>query len=235
MLTSIFDNQGFWIGRYEAGMLNEESRTSTDESIEGLVAFSQPNLIPINNVTPAQAQTLAKKVSNGDNTSSLLFGIQWDLTLKYIEEKTVAKAPESEKNSVRNQIRNEITSNSTSWGNYSNSEFILKSGKYNTYKNGVLSLWKSYETEDNEFVDVNHKKLVKNPGSGIMVTTGAYVRCNIYDLAGNLSEFTLESDGNGTAFSRGGLFFFPGNIMNVSAKLSPARGDAITGFRVAIY
>ena len=43
----------------------------------------EKDLYPYTNVTLSQAERLAERVSVGDYTSSLMFGIQWDLTLKF--------------------------------------------------------------------------------------------------------------------------------------------------------
>ena len=48
------------------------------------------NAYPYNYVTCSQAQTLASNMEHGDRTTSLMFGVQWDLTLKYLEKKGVS-------------------------------------------------------------------------------------------------------------------------------------------------
>lgn len=46
------------------------------------------SVYPYTYVTCSQAQTLASKLSTGKSyTSSLMFGVQWDLVLKHIETK----------------------------------------------------------------------------------------------------------------------------------------------------
>lgn len=240
MLTSIFDNQGFWIGRYEAGMIGINGRANENEPIDELIPLSKPDLIPITYVTCAQAQKLANKVYSGEYHSNLLFGIQWNLAIKYIEEKTVAKADVSQKTKVRNTIKNEITSNSTNWGNYSNSSFIINKGRYKVFKQWEsFSSWVPYETEDGINVGVGHKKLPAEMGNGILLTTGGIgiSKINLYDIAGNVCEYTFENDGSGRIFARGGMFVIPGNMINSSAKMgtSNTTSSLYYGFRVAIY
>ena len=87
MLSSVYTNGGFWIGRYEAGVSDTTPRTASVE-ITGLEAKSQPDMYPFNYVTCSQAQTLASAMStDSSKTSSLMFGIQWDLVCKYLEGK----------------------------------------------------------------------------------------------------------------------------------------------------
>ncbi len=105
--------EDFWIGRYEAGIEGSitdltKSRTMPTphqqksyqllEQIKAeklsttINAFAKSNksknAIPYNWVTCSEAQSLAKEMTpNSNYTSSLMFGIQWDLVCKYLEEK----------------------------------------------------------------------------------------------------------------------------------------------------
>ena len=107
MLSSVYTNKGFWISRYEIGdstaTLKNETRTA-NSGVNG-EAVSKPNQIPYNYITCSQAQNLAKGISADSNkTSSLLFGIQWDLTCKFLEQNSdLTKA--------------DIKTDSTNWGN----------------------------------------------------------------------------------------------------------------------
>ena len=49
-------------------------------------------MYPYTYVTGTQAKKLAEQVESGNCTSNLMFGIQWDLVLKFIEEKIVEQA-----------------------------------------------------------------------------------------------------------------------------------------------
>ena len=116
MLKSVYENEGFWIGQYEMG--TETLRTSKDAELTAPVC--KEGAYPYNFVTYKQAQEKASKmVTSGDYTSSLIFGIQWNLVLKYIETK--AKWDTSK-----------LNSDSTEWGNYQNAEFTVTKGKYST-------------------------------------------------------------------------------------------------------
>ena len=85
MLKSIYQNGGFYVGKYEAGIENK-ARTSLDTEPTETPVIKQ-NAYPYNYVTCSQAQTLASNMESGNYNSSLMFGVQWDLMLKYLETK----------------------------------------------------------------------------------------------------------------------------------------------------
>ena len=242
MLKSVYENGGFWIGRYEAGITT--NRTSKDEEIT-VAPLSKAGTVenavyPYTYVTCSQAQTLASKLSTGKSyTSSLMFGVQWDLVMKHIEVKEGTDATKLA------AIQKALRSDSTSWGNYRDASFTINRGKYADYKNNTLSTtWTPYnQTTSNNFVDSNSVKQVQSSsGNGILLTTGASDACqkmNIYDLAGNVSEWTLEytADTDIPCAIRGG------NCGN-SGSDTPAsrRGDCYTtnshcgnGFRSSLF
>ena len=79
-------------------MKTEANRTnSSDSLIEPPV--SKDGLNDYNYVTVSQAQNLANNLNIENKTSSLMFGIQWDLMLKYIEKST---ANEEENKNILN-------------------------------------------------------------------------------------------------------------------------------------
>ena len=168
MLSSIYENKGFYIARYEAGIegsdtnisLARKERTAiTSDSPE---AVSKKDMIPYNYVYCSDAQQLASGMATGGKTSSLLFGIQWDLTCKFLEEKTDLTLAD-------------IKTNSEGWGNYSGKTFTINSANAKKY-----STWGAISGEKT---------------GNVLLTTGAteYTnRMNIYDFAGNELEWTLE-------------------------------------------
>ena len=72
MLRSVYQNGGFWVGRYEAG--SYEDRTTNTEDFT--TPLSKKNVYPYNWITRTQAKILAEKVDTGSCNSSLMFGIQ---------------------------------------------------------------------------------------------------------------------------------------------------------------
>ena len=181
MLKSVYTNGGFWIGRYEAGISDSNVRTEHINITEDDRAETKPNKIPYNYVTRDEAQILATKMNYENCTSSLIFGIQWDLMLKYIETKNET-------------LKSNLISDSTTIGNYYNSEFALSRGKFAQY--GALSNWYAYNSEEKAgLVSGNKKKSQSLWSNGILLTTGASDKTklqNIYDIAGNVYEWTLE-------------------------------------------
>ena len=196
MLKSVYENGGFYVGRYEAGIT--ENRTSdTDKNTDG--KYIMPSTAPVSKadaypytwVTRTQAQNLASNVNSGTKTSSLMFGVQWDLVLTFISKDT-AKITSTD----------DLTSNSTKIGNYSDSTFQLsQTGKYATMSNWSLSsTWNPTTTSTTNFVDSSRNKIAQSSkGNGILVTTGTSEKnkvMNIYDIAGNVWEWTLEKTSN---------------------------------------
>ena len=240
MLKSVYENGGFWIGRYEAGITT--NRTSKDEEITAAPlskAGTVENAVyPYTYVTCSQAQTLASQLSTGKSyTSSLMFGVQWDLVLKHIEVKEVAKG------TALATIQSALRSDSRDWGNYRDASFTINRGKYAKY--GALTTWYNYNTALANYVTLENgisKKVSASPSSNsILLTTGASDTCqkmNIYDLAGNVFEWTLEYTAN-TDFlcaDRGG-YYSGGSLTPASYRnyiRTTVSGDPV-GFRSSLF
>ena len=131
MLKSVYTNGGFWIGRYEAGIT--DSRSSRLEPNSSPTPLSQSDKEPYTYVYCSDAQILAERVATEDEnnedseiyTSSLMFGIQWDLVCKFLEES-------AEWDITTHEASWYINTNSSSWGNYkpnSGSGSRMKTGK----------------------------------------------------------------------------------------------------------
>ena len=242
MLKSVYTNGGFWIGRYEAGLEGDTPRTSYTEISASDKAVVKQNKIPYNYVKRDEAQELATRMNYNGCTSSLIFGIQWDLTLKYIEEKTVELAEEVNKDTVRADIKNKLTSKSTEIGNYYNSAFTLNRGKYAKF--GALSNWFDYNYNSESTKNLVAESQKKEQGSyknGILLTTGATEATNlqnIYDIAGNVSEWTLEfySNGRPCVYS-GGSCCDDGSVYPAECRdynVTSIYSDLV-GFRVGLW
>ena len=183
MLSSVFTNGGFWIGRYEAGiegttgaLIEEDTtitsliRTNSSNRIDSSSpkAISQKDAIPYNYVYCNEAQMLANDMSSESNrTSSLMFGIQWSLVCKFLEGKDGLTSTD-------------INSNSMTWGNYSESTTTITSANAKQMK--CYETWKAI-TEGSTISSLT------------LISTGSSnntKRMNIYDFAGNECELTLE-------------------------------------------
>ena len=191
MLKSVYENGGFYIGKYEVG--TETLRTSSGANLTTPVI--KEGAYPYNYVTNKQAQEKSKELATGGKTSSLMFGIQWDLVLKHIENK-------------QGKTQSELKNDSTTWGNHKDATFEITKGKYS------IDYGKT-------FTEVNGK--YTKPASGVLLTTGATERnstLNIYDLAGNEWEWTLEKSTGADYPSvyRGGFYYSRGGYSPVSDR-----------------
>lgn len=221
MLKSIYQNGGFYISRYEIG--TDQKRTSSGASIVGVEAVSQPNKYPLNYVTCSQAQTLATGFApeGGSRTSSLLFGVQWDLVLKYIESKAVLQGTSASK------IQEQLKQSSNSWGNYYNSKYEITNAN-TQYSLNSGSVW-------------NYAPYSKNSAGKVFLTSGSntiFSKQNIFDFAGNVWEWTLENTNNdaNVCVPRGGSFEdTTENKANYRGNTYASFSYYGVGFRVAIY
>ena len=163
-----------------------------------------------------------------------MFGVQWDLVLAFMSKDT-AKITSTD----------DLTSNSTTIGNYRDSEFQLRqTGKYATMSDWTLSsTWNPSTTATTNFVDSSKNKLAQSDGNGILVTTGTSEKnkvMNIYDVAGNVGEWTLEKAASirnpcacrGGDFSSAGLDFPAAGRISVSRDVS---SNGFVGFRVSLF
>ena len=228
MLKSVYENGGFWIGRYEAGIENGKNpRTSYVEIKDDDRAVVKANMYPYNYITRDEAQILATRMNYDGCISSLIYGLQWDLVLKYTETKGAA-------------TNVNLTTDSTKIGNYYNSELKLNRGKFAQY--GELSNWFDYNSEKKkELVTGSKKKVQDSYSNAMLLTTGATEDTNlqnIYDIAGNVWEWTLEmSDTIGPCVARGGCYRDSG-----LSKTTKERGADNTinsydylGFRIVLW
>ena len=243
MLKSVYENGGFYVGRYEAGIeiTGTNRMSNTDKNSDG--KYTMPSTAPVTKadaypytyVTRTQAQNLASNVNSGTKTSSLMFGVQWDLVLAFMSKDT-----------TKITSTDDLTQNSTTRGNYSDSIFQLsQTGKYATLSNGTLSsTWNLSTITTTNFVDSSRYKIAQSSsnGKGILVTTGTSEKnkvMNIYDIAGNVYEWTLEktSRTNLLCASRGGCFYDAGFHYPAAYRASFSAGYSFNclGFRVSLF
>ena len=214
MLKSVYENGGFYIGKYEAGTFDNPV-TSNDN--KGREAVIQEGAYPYNYVTCKQAQEISEGLATGGRTGSLMFGIQWDLVLKYIENKS-------------GKTISELKEDSKNWGNYKDATFEVTKGAYSIdYGATYTQVNKTYLKQELE----------------VFFTTGATERnstLNIYDLAGNVFEWTLEKSISNNEHTD--LCAYRGGYSYVAGSACPAfnrRNDNTSfnnygiGFRPALW
>ena len=223
MLKYVYNYGGFWIGRYEAGIdgsITDLSNARTSSSSRIVIgtspkAISQKDAIPYNYITCSEAQKLANEMTPDSNyRTSLLFGIQWDLTCKFLEVKSDLNVED-------------INSASGVWGNYANkARRITSDGAKQTKDTNIA--WKTIMTS--------------KPALTLLLSTGASDEnkmINIYDFAGNEWECTLEkSDSHGEYFTiRGGGYFNPDNDNPASYRhnVDSIKNDSDISFRPTLY
>ena len=221
MLKSVYENGGFYVGRYEAGI--GTNRTSIEAQVNGkypvptTAPVTKADAYPYTYVTRTQAQNLASNVNSGTKTSSLMFGVQWDLVLAFMHNKG-------------NIADSTLTSNSTTMGNYKVNLWTIKNANA------------KYSTNSGSTFTACPNPFKKESYSSILLTTGAdssFSVQNIYDIAGNVWKFTLERSPytNVLCARRGGGFNVTGSDypaalrFNVSTDFS---GFNI-GFRVSLF
>ena len=182
MLKSVYTYGGFWIGRYEAGIEGTTTETTNARTSYTTVtigsspkAISQKDAIPYNYLYCSEAQALAKEMTpNSNYTSSLMFGIQWDLVCKYLEVKGRLSVAD-------------IKEDSSSWGNYRNVKIEnITSGKYAIFDTNTWELGTWTQISGTYTKPTDYETLLS---TGISDYTK---KMNIYDFAGNEWEWTLE-------------------------------------------
>ena len=154
MIVSIGKYGGFYIGRYELSNAG--------------VQKNQPTLVNTNWYNLYKACKDKKLQASDKVKTGMIWGCQWDVTCNFIANKGEQKS---------------IT-NSSSWGNYSNS---TGNAAVKVTENG---------TETNKY--------------GSMQNTGysEYWKANnIYDLAGNCYEWTQEASDTSYRANRGGNYY----------------------------
>ncbi|MFR2450004.1 MAG: hypothetical protein ACLS9A_01170 [Clostridia bacterium] len=220
MLKSVYENGGFYVGRYEAGI--GTNRTSIEAQVNGkypvptTAPVTKADAYPYTYVTRTQAQNLASNVNSGTKTSSLMFGVQWDLVLAFMHNKG-------------NIADSTLTSNSTTIGNYNDNLWTIKNANA------------KYSTNNGSTFTACPNPFKKESNSGIVLTTGAdssFSVQNIYDIAGNVLEWTLENTSNASdsCADRGGYFYNTGSVYPAASRNDLSRsGSRDIGFRVSLF
>ena len=123
------------------------------------------------------------------------------------------------------------TSNSTNWGNYYDNAWTITrtTAKYTDSTN---------EATDSRTDITSNKE--KTSSESFLLTTGAsdsFKAKNIFDLAGNVYEWTMEAGRSTGRVHRGGVYSDSSSFSPVSLRSynSPTRCNGIIGFRSALY
>ncbi len=163
MVSSVSNNKGFYISRYEAS----QKDSATAQSKRGQNTWIW---VPQLNAITASSNM------NTEINSHLVYGIEWDSVLKWaIDSQAIIGSETTGK--TKTITIDDVQKDSRSWGNYYNSTGGAKTNSGDLQPGGTNEYWK-----------VN----------------------NIYDLAGNVREWTQEKYGS-TRASRGGIYYHDGD------------------------
>ena len=187
---------GFYIGRYEAGVPENQSsidgKSDSTSNVKG-VPVSKKGATVWTNIDYTNAKANAESmISNEYVQTGLLTGKAWDTTCHWIED------------SLKSINESADLTNSRYYGNHSNSLAPANENSGTKRTAGFNENWK-----------------VKN----------------IYDLAGNVWEWTSEAS-NSVFLNRGGGYNNSGSAYSVSYHSnsgSPSRADDDVGFRPRLY
>ena len=236
MRTSVIKNGGFYIGRYEAGVEGDTPRTGDKANGTSTIVVKRDKF-PYNYVGWGSSMSnyetdvtyesknqgkgalcLSKHMYDGKNvgaTSTLCYSIQWDATLAFIGDENYNK-------------------DSTTKGNYEDNAWTIdrETAKYTTSPYNDTT-WTSISSEEN-------KTKTKTASEGILLTTGAsekFKTKNIYDLAGNVMEWTNEASSTTYRGIRGGRYRSDGTGHPASFRgySDPNLCVDHFGFRPALY
>ena len=151
-----------------------------------------------------------KTLSDNNNNieTGMIWGNQWDRTLMWLMECNA-------KDETTGKSKEEVISDSTSWGNYYNATFTY------TNSSGVTA--------------------TKNENSSTRIPTGSteYTKANnIYDLVGNVWDWTMEARNTSYRVCRGGYYFSYGAYGPASYRSTddcPTYSYSNTGTRATLY
>ena len=205
MKESVLENNGFYVGRYEAGTASAEERTEESGITDDVVVKQGANVYnyigwsdsdDMKNETGGaveKAKNFATEKGYTSVTSTLIYGVQWDAIMQWIDP------------------------------GYKNEDGTLTSFVADSTGKG------NYDEDANT-----------NPWKGNLTTTGAsedYGVKNIYDLAGNVWEWTMEAYNTDNRVNRGGSCYYTGSLYPASDRFNydPSSSYGGVGFRLTLY
>ena len=235
MMKSVQENKGFYIGRYEAGTTSLRTETTTTTSQVVVKRDAYPYIYAgwgstMNDITTDVTRyNTTTKIGKGavylsknmytageiGATSTLCYGVQWDAAMKFVEDSTHS------------------TTNSTTWGNYKDNAWTIDrtTASYTDSTNVATGSWTKITSNKS-----------KTNSESIWLTTGAsdsFKAKNIFDLAGNVEEWTMEANGiSDSRVIRGGNYSTTGSgdpASNRYKGIHPPSSRNYLGFRPALY
>ena len=234
---------GFYVGRYEAGIpsnasfyanVDGDAYVNSTRNVATYIPVSKAGQASWNWISQANAKTVSENMYSDSTSvkSGLINSYAWDTIVNWMESKNSG-----------------IAINGIDYGNYLNSSISLTDSLYAIYK---------YNYENNKWVSFPSKyqkgtiEIPARTASGettlYEIATGSTEETkvlNIYDMSGNMWEWTTEVGNHDAGTSatqyavlRGGSFNKPGNYYSVSSRVGSDPSDIrywYIGFRVVLY
>ncbi len=271
---SVKNNGGFYIARYEAGVPkgasfyvdassdNKTYQTSKDNIGTDLKPVSKKGVQAWNLISQINAKTVSGRMYNGETygvRSQLVDGTAWDTVVTWMSEEY--KGIEKDSTTYGNYANNtEIKEDNCLWAEHlykfrkKNGSAvgwcIGKSYQYGAFTSGYKDNWtdtnndasskyNSYSSDTNTYKYKHHVEIATGASDNTKLK-------NIYDMAGNMYEYTTEYGYRGDTSSskkyivnRGGAFDYSGSGHPVSERNGNATnafaGGVNSGFRVVLY
>lgn len=198
---------GFYIGRYETGDLTAESERTTVKNSDSIGVRKYLNTY---NYVPFKLSTINKREITGAQELAIKFGEQ-----NNYKTVTTSVVYGVQWDSMLRFIVSDVynVNNSIRWGNYSTSELT--------------------------YTDVNGNSFKKENGEIRLLRTGASEETkakNIYDVAGNAYEWTMEAAGSAVRVVRGGCYVVGVNQLAASRySYNDNIANNAIGFRISFY
>ena len=235
MYESVKEYKGFYIARYEAGLNLVNNKPSIDGTIHSKMNKAPYNYIQWStamNQDTGGAVESARSIYPVTNTnygvvSTLTYAVQWDRTLAWWVE---TKAQNGTKDVTITSDNNLM--DSTQYGNYKISEIP------NSTFNAGTSVSKDNGGEYTA-IGSTYSKVGGDNGDLHVLTTGATEKTrvnNIYDMAGNLAEWTMEGRSTSTRVYCGNNYAnYKGTSVASDYYRAVTERLAAIGFRPSLY
>ena len=240
MYASVKEYEGFYVARYEAGADNQRTSSNSRDDDGNVIfetnVYSMMGKKPYNCVSWAKNNNISedtggvaqisRSIYPATNTeygvvSTLIYGVQWDTILQWwLDTNAVSDVTDSK--------------------NYGNYEDHIINSVNDLNEGAQVSIYNSSTWQFSSYVSKEDITYPKASGTRWMLSTGALKAANvnnIYDIAGNLGEWTMEGHSNYSHSTRGGDCFYggAGKLVYRELAMSPADTGEGFGFRFALY
>ncbi len=198
---------GFYVGRYETGDLTAEEQRDTTRNSDSIGIKKYLNVY---NYVPFKLSTINKREVIGAK----------ELAIKFKEQ--------NEYKTVQTSVMYGVQ-----WD--AMLRFIVS--EQNNVNDSVK--WGNYTTSELNYTDLAGNTFSKKNGDVYLIKTGSSEQTkakNIYDIAGNVYEWTMEGAGNGVKVVRGGSYMVTiGQLAAARYAYNENTANSGIGFRISFY